>query len=157
MNQHRRALLKHFGSLGVMLGVAQSGLLLKTTHAFAAEWNKNAFESKAPTDVLKKLGITQLIESKDIVIKTPELAENSSVVPIEVISHIPHTKEIFIIVDKNPYPLTANFEISEWIEPVISTRIKMAQTSIVRVIIKANNQFYGTQKEVKITIGGCGS
>lgn len=156
MNNSRRLLLKRVGSLGIMTGLLQSGLLLKSTTAFAAEWNKNAFEAKAATDVLKKLGINQVIDSKEIIIKTPDLAENSSVVPLEIISHIPNTKEILIIVDKNPYPLVAQFEISEAIEPVISTRIKMAQTSLVRVLVKANNQYYGLNKEVKITIGGCG-
>ena len=41
-------------------------------------------------------------------------------------------------------------------EPYVSVRLKMGQTSNVHAIVKADGKFYSTQKEVKVTIGGCG-
>ena len=41
-------------------------------------------------------------------------------------------------------------------EAYVSTRIKLAETSNVRAVIKADGKFYTAAKEVKVTIGGCG-
>ena len=61
-----------------------------------------------------------------------------------------------IFVEKNPLPLIADFEFLSGAEPNISTRIKMAKTSIVRVSVKAGGKNYTNSREVKVTIGGCG-
>jgi sulfur-oxidizing protein SoxY len=52
--------------------------------------------------------------------------------------------------------MIADFEFSNGAEPYISTRIKMAKTSIVRVAVKAGGKNYTSSREVKVTIGGCG-
>lgn len=148
INQSRRNLLKNIAGISLVA--------LFSNSAFATEWNQNAFDSKNINDAIKKLGIDSLTESKDIILKAPDLAENSAVVPIEVISKLPNTQEIIILAEKNPFPLVGSFEITEFIDPYISIRTKLAQTSIVKVIIKANNKFYFASKEVKVTIGGCG-
>jgi predicted secreted protein len=41
-------------------------------------------------------------------------------------------------------------------EANVSTRIKMGQTSNVTALVKADNKFYFANKEVKVTLGGCG-
>ena len=61
-----------------------------------------------------------------------------------------------IFVEKNPTPMIANFEFSNGAEAYISTRVKMAKTSIVRVAVKAGGKNYTNGREVKVTIGGCG-
>jgi sulfur-oxidizing protein SoxY len=41
--------------------------------------------------------------------------------------------------------------------PEVAVRLKLSQTSLVKAIAKtADGKFYTVQKEVKITIGGCG-
>ena len=155
MNQLRRALLKGVGSFGTV-AVAIAAGMLKPGVAFAAAWNTNAFTSKDIAEALKNTGYDGAVESSDIVLKAPDIAENGAVVPISVTSNIPGTSSIAIFVEKNPSPLIADYSISNGAEPYISTRIKMAKTSIVRVSVKAGGKNYTTSREVKVTIGGCG-
>lgn len=124
--------------------------------ACAAEWNKAAFEAKAVQDALKGLGATAAADSRDVVIKAPDIAENGAQVPIEVTSRLPNTQSIAIIADKNPFPLVASFEFANGAEPFASTRVKMGQTTNVRAVVKADGKYYVAVREVKVTIGGCG-
>jgi sulfur-oxidizing protein SoxY len=155
MNGRRRKFLTVTGGATALLAAAATGLL-KSGSAAAASRNEGAFAAKAVAEALKSLGAANPIESKDITITAPDIAENGAVVPIAVTSKIPNTQSIAIIAEKNPFPLAANFELSGGGEPYVSTRLKMGQTSNVRAVVKADGKFYTTVKEVKITVGGCG-
>ena len=155
MNTPRRIFLKLSGGAGALAMAAAVGLL-KASSAAAAEWNQSAFSAKALNDALKSLGASNLIESKDIVITAPEIAENGAVVPVAVASKIPNTQTISILAEKNPFPLAASFNIAGGGEGYVSTRLKMGETSNVRAVVKADGKFYTAVKEVKVTVGGCG-
>jgi sulfur-oxidizing protein SoxY len=155
MNQLRRAFLKNAGAVGTVAIAIATGLL-KPVAAFAAAWNSLAFTAKDPADAIKHAGYGGATESSDIVIKAPDIAENGAVVPVSAISNIPGTTSMAIFAEKNPAPLIAIFEFSNGIEPNISTRIKMAKTSLVRVSVHAGGKNYTNSREVKVTIGGCG-
>ena len=155
MNPLRRTLLKGTGAAGTV-AVALAAGLLKPGQVLAAEWNKPAFESKGIIDALKGIGASSAADSKDIPIKAPDIAENGAVVPVEVTSRIPGTESIAIVVEKNDRPLIAVFNLLNGAEGFVSTRIKMAQTSDVKVVVKAGGKMYTAKKEVKVTIGGCG-
>lgn len=155
MNQFRRTFLKGTGAAGTV-AVAVAAGLLKPTELLAAEWNKNAFDAKSIPDALKGIGAQAGATSKDITIKAPDIAENGAVVPVEVTSKIAGTQTIAILAEKNPSPLLADFGLSNGAEGYVSTRIKMGQTSPVKVVVKAGGKYYTAQKEVKVTIGGCG-
>ena len=145
MNNRRRTLL-----------AAAAAGLLASTGARAATWNKSGFEAKAANDAVKNLGAANLIESKDIAITAPDIAENGAVVPVAVTSRIPNTQSISIIAEKNPFPLVATFDVANGAEGYASVRLKMGQTSNVRAVVKADGKFYTSVKEVKVTVGGCG-
>ena len=131
--------------------------LLKAGDVAALEWNKNAFETKNLNDTVKALGGTTATESKDITfVNAPDIAENGAVVPVGVQSKIPKTEMIAILVEKNPNSLSASFTIPEGTEAVVSTRVKMGQTSNIHAVVKADGKFYFATKEVKVTLGGCG-
>jgi sulfur-oxidizing protein SoxY len=149
MNPLRRTVLKSTFTLAALAGILPS-------RVFAAEWNKAAFESKSVVDAIKGIGMGGAVDSKDIIIKAPEIAESGNNVQIEVTSNIPGTQSISILAEKNPSPLIAQFDLSNGAEGYISTRIKMSQTSNVRVMVKAGGKVYTAAKEVKVTIGGCG-
>ncbi len=155
MKDLRRNFLKLAGGAGAVAVTAAAGLL-KPGSAWAAPWNKTAFESKAAADAIKSLGVAELVESKDITITAPDIAENGAIVPVAVTSKIPNTQSISIIAEKNPFPLAASFDISAGGEAYVSTRVKMGQTSDVRAIVKAGGKFFTAVKEVKVTVGGCG-
>ena len=130
--------------------------LLSPVHVFAAAWNKTAFSAKTMLDAMMDSGYGQAVDSPDIDLKVPDIAEDGSIVPVEVTSNIPGTVSIAIFAEKNPNPLVADFAFSNGALPYVATHIKMAKTSIVRVAVKAGDKVYMTGKEVKVTIGGCG-
>jgi sulfur-oxidizing protein SoxY len=151
----RRIILKGAGAFGALAMGLVTGLV-KSSNAVAAQWNKAGFESKAMTEALKTLGAGNPVESKDIVITAPDIAENGAVVPVAIVSRIPNTQQISIISEKNPRPLLATFDVSSGGEGYVSTRIKMGETSNVWAVVKADGRFFATNKEIKITVGGCG-
>ncbi|HMM46554.1 MAG TPA: thiosulfate oxidation carrier protein SoxY [Thiobacillaceae bacterium] len=155
LNTQRRTLLKGGCAAGAVMLAASAGLLAPR-RVLAAEWNKTAFEAKSVGDALKGLGASGVADSADIEIKAPDIAENGSMVPIEVTSRIAGTQSIAILSEKNPLPLLAAFDFSDGAEGYVSTRVKMGQTSMVRVVVTAGGKHYATAREIKVTIGGCG-
>src|SRR5204862_4299215 len=110
-----------------------------------------------PADARNALGALEAVQSTDIAfVQTPEIAENGAVVPIGITSRIPRTDSIAILIEKNPNPLAAVFDIPAGTEPAISTRVKMAKTSNIYALVKADGKYFVAIKEVKVTLGGCG-
>lgn len=155
MKQTRRVFLKGTGAAGTVALAIAAGLL-KPGQVLAAEWNKAAFEAKTTADALKDISASGAAKSADILIKTPDIAENGAVVPVEVTSKIPGTTDIAILAEQNANPLIAEFTLANGAEGFVSTRIKMAKTSNITVVVKAGGKTYVASKEVKVTIGGCG-
>jgi len=139
------------------VAVAMAAAMLRPLQLLAGQWNKAAFDAKAVADALKGIGVTAMEDSDKIVLKAPEIAENGAIVPLEIASQIPGTQAIYILVDKNPQPLTAVFEFVNGAEAFVATRIKMNESSRVRIVARAGGKFYVTMREVKVTIGGCGA
>ena len=152
MNAVRRVLLQRAGALGAVLAAG----LLHPIASLAAAWNKEAFAAKSAPDALKSLGASGAAASKDIVIEAPQIAENGAVVPIEIASNIPGTRSISVLIEKNPFPLTARFDFMEGALPFVKLNVKMGETSDVRVVAEAGGKHYFATREIKVTIGGCG-
>lgn len=129
---------------------------LPVTRRAAADWNKAAFGASSVAEVMKQIGASGAAASKDIQVKLPDVAENGAAVPIEVASRIPDTQSIAIVVDKNPFPLVATFAFTPAVDPYASTRIKLAGSSDVRVVVHAGGRAYAWVREVKVITGGCG-
>lgn len=156
MDMIRRTLLKGMGSTGVLAAAVAAGVL-KPTGAWAQEWNRAAFEAKDMSAAMKSIGAASAADSKDLVLKAPDIAENGAVVPVDVVSNIPNTISIAVLADKNPFPLSAAFDFANGAMPEISVRLKLSQTSNVKAVAKtADGKYYTAQKEVKVTVGGCG-
>ena len=88
--------------------------------------------------------------------QAPDIAENGAVVPVAVNSKLAKTQSIAVLVERNPNTLAAAFDIPPGTDPFISTRVKMAQTSNVVALVKADGKYYFASKEIKVTLGGCG-
>ncbi len=138
-----------------LLGFAAFVALLPTK-VLAALWNKAAFESVQLKDASKYLNVDAEIPSADIQIVAPDRAENGAIVQVEVKSNIANTEAIAIFVDKNPTPLIANFVFSNGAEPFVVTRIKMAETSDVKIVVKADGRYFTNSKNVEVLENGCG-
>ena len=156
MDRKRREVLKTGGGLTLLALVTAAGWL-RPGDALAADWNKAAFDAKTLDDTMKALGGSTPAQSKDVAfVNTPDIAENGAVVPIGIVSSIPKTESIAILIEKNPNMLAAVFDIPPGTDPAISTRVKMGQSSNVYALVKADGKYFAAVKEIKVTLGGCG-
>ena len=142
-------------ALGVLLALTASAFAPLRT--FAATWNKLAFSARSVNEGLKAIGAAAHVESGLVELKAPEIAENGAIVPIEVTSRVPGTQSVYLLAEKNQYPLAAGFDFLDGAEPFVSTRIKMNESARLTAVVKADGKFYSATREVKVTIGGCGA
>ena len=144
------------GSSGALALAAASGLT--PAHAQNAPgWNKAAFEGKSLAEVAKALGARAApVESRELLLQAPEIAENGSVVRVAAQSSLPGTVQIAFIVEKNPNALAALFDIPAGTDANVATNVKMGQSSNVYALAKVGDKFFYAVKEVKVTLGGCG-
>ena len=150
--QSRREMLKR--SAGVASLLAGLGLL---PAAAQAAWTAQAFEAKSLAEVLKALGLSAPTESKDVSLQGPDIAENGAVVPVSCSTALPGVRRLMILVEKNPSALCAVFDVTDAVEPAFSTRVKMGQSSqVLAVAVLADGKVLFSQKEIKVTLGGCG-
>lgn len=141
---------------GTSVAAALAGLGLLPQPALAA-WSQAAFEARTMGDLMKALGHSGPVESKDVAITGPDIAENGAVVPVGASTALPGVKRLLILVEKNPNMLAAMFDVTEAVEPNVSTRVKMGQSSDVFAVAMMNDgKVLFAKKEVKVTLGGCG-
>lgn len=119
-------------------------------------WNKAAFEAEKLAEAEKTLGANAAALSPHIEIIAPSRAENGAVVQIEITSNIANTESITLLVEHNPTPLISTFSFSNGALPFVITRIKMAEDSDVKVIVKAEGQYFSNSKKVIVLENGCG-
>ena len=151
----RREVLKRSAAVASMMLAA--GLLPNVAAAQAGAFNTAAFDAKTLAELVKALGTSAPTESKDVSIQGPDIAENGAVVPLGASTTLPGVKRMLLLVEKNPSMLSAMFDITDAVDANISTRVKMGQTSnVVAVAMMADGRNLFAQKEIKVTLGGCG-
>ena len=153
MMLHRRAMLKLGGAatLASMTGV------LGARAAAAQGWNQAAFSGKTLDEIITALGGSGYTPTKAVSWgATPDIAENGAAVQVSITSTLPKTQAIAIVIEKNPGPLAAQFEVPPGTDPAIVTRLKMAQTSNVHAVVKADGKYFVSTREIRVTFGGCG-
>lgn len=149
---NRREVLSHSAKVAGLLAAA--GLLPAQAQA---AYNANAFEVKTMAELVKMLGGSTPVESKDVVITGPDIAENGAVVPVGVSTTLPGAKRLLLLVEKNPSVLSAMFNVTDAVDANFSTRVKMGQSSnVYAVVMMADGKVLYAGKEVKVTLGGCG-
>jgi len=137
--------------------LAAIGMLPGIAHAQAAGYNARAFDAKTMADLMKALGGSAPVESKDVTITGPDIAENGAVVPVGASTALPGVKRMLLLVEKNPSMLSAMFDVTDAVDANFSTRVKMGQSSnVFAVAMLADGRVLYAVKEVKVTSGGCG-
>jgi sulfur-oxidizing protein SoxY len=150
--QTRREMMAR--SAAVVSLLATAGFL---PMAARAEWPKSAFEAKNMADAVKALGGSAPVESKDVTITGPDIAENGAVVPVGCATALPGVKRLLLLVEKNPSVLAAVFNVTDAVEANLSTRVKMGQSSnVFAVAMMGDGKVLYAVKEIKVTLGGCG-
>lgn len=149
---NRREMISQSAKVAALLTAV--GLLPQVAHA---AYNAAAFEVKTMAELVKVLGGSAPVESKDVTITGPDIAENGAVVPIGVSTGLPGVKRLLVLVEKNPSVLSAMFDVSDAVDANFSTRVKMGQSSnVYAVAMMGDGKVLFAQKEVKVTLGGCG-
>jgi sulfur-oxidizing protein SoxY len=148
----RRRVLAHGAKVTALLATA--GMLPGVARA---AWPQAAFDAKSLADAVKALGGATPAESKDVTLTGPDIAENGAVVPLACACTLPGVKRLALLVEKNPNTLAAVFDVGDSVEPNFATRVKMGQSSnVFAVAMMADGKVLFAQKEVKVTLGGCG-
>jgi sulfur-oxidizing protein SoxY len=145
-------MLSHSAAVAGLL--AGAGMLPQAAHA---AWSEAAFAAKTMADAVKALGGSAPVESKDVTITGPDIAENGAVVPVGAATGLAGAKRLLLLVEKNPSVLAAVFDLTDKVEANVSTRVKMGQSSnVYAVAMMGDGKVFFAQKEIKVTLGGCG-
>ena len=155
MSVSRRQVIKAGGGAALYTALASMGFFTANP-AMAAAWKKDWFETKNVPDTLKAMGIASAANSGDVVITSPDIAENGAVVPVGIASKLPKTEMIALLVEKNPAMMAGFYDFTADAVPDVSMRVKMGQSSDVIAIVKSDGKFFMAKKEIKVTLGGCG-
>lgn len=146
----RRKILQSGSALAALVAWG----LVPASDALAAA-ARTGFDSKSLDSALSALG-GRPATSDQVQLSALDITEDGAVVPIGVISRLPGTTEIHLLVEKNPIPLSASFSILPGTLPEVTVRVKMAESSRVLAVVRAEGKLYMASKHTAVTIGSCG-
>lgn len=99
-----------------------------------------------------------------ISLELPEIAEDGNTVPLTVEVESPmteddHVKAIHIFSEANPSPNVVSMQLSPRSgEAIVSTRIRLAKTQKIHALAEmSDGSVFSAARDVKVTVGGCGS
>jgi sulfur-oxidizing protein SoxY len=150
MNSSRRTAIKTTGAFATLVSL---GIITQSQAQAAVE--RTSFQVKTLDDALKAIGGTPAT-SDQVSVVSPDIAENGAVVPVGATSKLANTTEMYLIVEKNPTPLSCAFFIPAGTAADVQTRLKMGQSTNVIAVVKADGKLFSASKETKVTLGGCG-
>jgi sulfur-oxidizing protein SoxY len=130
-------------------------LLVDAQPALAGERVAHAFAAGNPESVYTALGLTALATSTAIVIQAPDVAENGAQVPLEVTVRLPRVQRILLIAEGNRFPLLADIRLGERSKPWLEAKVKLAESSRIRVIAEADGRLLTATRDVRVIVGGC--
>lgn len=147
----RRQLLKRIaGGCAAGLALAHTGFVQ------AASALASAFSATRIGDALKAYGAPAPAASPLVTIQADELAERGDNVRVVVNSTAPGSDSIALFADRNPLPLAAVFRFGPDAQPFVSTQLKLAETTNVRAVVRAQNgRHLEAVRKVTVTISGC--
>jgi len=121
-----------------------------------------ATPAEATTEIGRFTG-GKTAESGKIALDLPEIAENGNSISLSFDIDHPmtperHVTEVLVIADSNPSPRVATFRFTPMSgRAAAATRIRLAGTQAVTVIAKTSDgKLLVAQRQVKVTVGGCG-
>ena len=128
-----------FVAASALLPAKLLAAMVRPKEAFVAVGLENAFAQIGGTPEAHE----------GIIFTTPDIAENGAVVPVKVevdSTKLPNVDKIYVLVEMNPNPLSAIFNIPEGTQPLVETRVKVAQTCNLYAVAEANGKLYMASK-----------
>jgi sulfur-oxidizing protein SoxY len=132
---------------------APGGLPSATHDASSPEWDKISARLFPGRTLLAGQGTVQVI--------APLRAAYGASVPVKVVSKLPqkpelYVRRLFLVVDKNPSPLAAVFELTTEVgQADFETRLRVDEYSHVRVVSELSDGTLHTDSRYVKTSGGC--
>jgi sulfur-oxidizing protein SoxY len=103
-----------------------------------------------------------VLVQKDVQIEAPILADNGSLVPVQIQVKSPmsaqdHVTHIYVLSQRNPVTQMALFQLGPWNgRAEVSTRVRLAGTQEVVALARlSNGEFRYTQMEIIVTESAC--
>jgi len=113
-----------------------------------------AFSARTFSEAIVALGGMPPV-STQITLDLPQVAEDGALVPISVSSQLGDTRDILILVDVNPQPVAACFSIPDGTEAYAATRIRLAQSGTVYIVVRTEQGLFSAARPIQVTVGGC--
>ncbi len=110
--------------------------------------------TEIPEALREVFGTADIGESVKIEIQAPHIANDANMVPVKVISGFLNTESISLVVVGNKSPFTAHFKFYQS-QSFVSTRIRMADSSDLLVIVKADGVLYTNKRPIRVAGNGC--
>ena len=102
------------------------------------------------------------IFKKDVTLEAPLLADNGSLVPVQIQVQSPmsaqdHVTHIYLLSQRNPVTQMALFQLGTWNgRAEVSTRVRLAGTQEVVALARlSNGEFRYSQMEIVVTESAC--
>jgi sulfur-oxidizing protein SoxY len=144
------------GLAAVTAGIVLGFVSLVPMSAFADQ-SREAFKQTSLKAAMQKfIGNAQVIESKQIKINAPIIAENGTEVSVGVATSIPKAEQVLVFAEKNQNPLVASYRFAPGTSVSVRGRMKLRKASNVIALVKANGKYYKATHFVKVTSPGCG-
>ncbi|MBF0147696.1 MAG: thiosulfate oxidation carrier protein SoxY [Magnetococcales bacterium] len=147
---NRRGFFRSVGAAGIAVAVGSTMAALPGT----ASANIDAL-------IAEQVGPGTITMDK-ITLDIPDKAENGAMVRIPIVVNHPmepnnYIEKVAVFVDENPKPFVASYNfIPESGQVNIEFRLKMAKTSMLRVVAKSNTgSLFGFSKKIEVAEGGC--
>ena len=154
---NRRDFLVDGGSVAALLAVGFLPKMLTASEELV-RWQENWFdETNSIDDTFLALGIKRPQFDERVVVDAPDTAENGAYVGVSVSSAIPNIVGVALLVEKNPSTLAGYFQMKRAKTLNFATKIKMAETSDLLILVKADEQYFINRRNIKVILGGCGS
>lgn len=142
----------------LLAGLAWPGLSLQFAHA----QRMNSGRLLSFEDMVQPLVKGAVLVQKDVQIEAPILADNGSLVPIQIQVQSPmsaqdHVTHIYMLSQRNPVTQMALFQLGPWNgRAEVSTRVRLAGTQDVVALARlSNGEFRYKQMEIIVTESAC--
>ena len=113
-------------------------------------------------DMVQPIVKRAILLNKDLQIEAPLLADNGSLVPIQIqvqspMSEQDHVTHIYLLSQRNPVTQMAVFQLGPWNgRAEVSTRVRLAGTQEVLALARlSNGEFRYKQMEIIVTESAC--
>ena len=113
-------------------------------------------------DMVQPIVKEAILLNKDLQIEAPLLADNGSLVPIQIqvqspMSEQDHVTHIYLLSQRNPVTQMAVFQLGPWNgRAEVSTRVRLAGTQEVLALARlSNGEFRYKQMEIIVTESAC--